>query len=145
MTFEKGQRERILFGGSVTMCMSTWSRDVQQLYLRSESVWSCTDWWHHCWEKPARCSPQKEQDSEEVAASSENKKKLLSQCRKHWHSRRFGLRNFFLLITLTSGGTPPMKNTMFLGSMSNRESVLGASPFWMNFCSSVEPWLGIVR
>lgn len=29
--------------------------------------------------------------------------------------------------------------------MSNSESVPGASPFWINFCSSVELWLGMVR
>ena len=52
---------------------------------------------------------------------------------------------FAKVITLTSGGTPPTKNTMSLGSTSNSESVPGASPFWMNFCSSVELWLGMVR
>ena len=48
-------------------------------------------------------------------------------------------------ITLTSGGTPPTKNTTSFGSMSNSESVPRASPFWINFCSSVELWLGMVR
>lgn len=54
-------------------------------------------------------------------------------------------RNVVIYITLTSGGTPPTKNTRSWGSMSNRDSVPGASPFWMNFCSSVELWLGTVR
>lgn len=48
-------------------------------------------------------------------------------------------------LTLTSAGTPPTKNTISLGSMSNSDSVPGASPFWMNFCSSVKLWLGMVR
>lgn len=46
---------------------------------------------------------------------------------------------------MISGGTPPTKNTVSLGSRSNKESVPGASPFWMNFCSSVKLWLGMVR
>lgn len=54
-------------------------------------------------------------------------------------------RNVVIYITLTSGGTPPTKNTRSWGSMSNRDSVPGASPFWINFCSSVELWLGTVR
>lgn len=52
---------------------------------------------------------------------------------------------FIKVVTLISGGTPPTKNTVLLGSRSNSESVPGASPFWMNFCSSVELWLGTVR
>lgn len=52
---------------------------------------------------------------------------------------------FINVVTLISGGTPPTKNTVSFGSRSNSESVPGASPFWMNFCSSVELWLGTVR
>lgn len=48
-------------------------------------------------------------------------------------------------VTLNPGGKPPTKNTMASGSRSNKESVPGASPFWMNFCSSVELWLGMVK
>lgn len=48
-------------------------------------------------------------------------------------------------VTLNSCGKPPTKKTVSSGSRSNKESVPGASPFWMNFCSSVELWLGMVR
>lgn len=48
-------------------------------------------------------------------------------------------------VTLNPCGKPPTKKTVSSGSRSNKESVPGASPFWMNFCSSVELWLGMVR
>lgn len=48
-------------------------------------------------------------------------------------------------VTLNPVGKPPTKNTVPSGSRSNKESVPGASPFWINFCSSVELWLGMVK
>lgn len=115
-----------------------------------ESVWNCRDWSRHCSVRLTRCSQQTEQDSEEEGARLKTIKfSYMSKSGvKYWgDSITMNLYNeglFIKYFTLTSGGTPPTKNTVLL-SISNSESLPGASPFWMNFCSSVELWLGMVR
>lgn len=83
-------------------------------------------------------SPQKERDSEAGVANSWGNKNPCYYQRRIIYLSLWG-------VTFMSAGTPPTKNTTSSGSRSNNESVPGASPFWMNFCSSVELWLGIVR